>query len=44
VAKRRDPPSNIVIVRSERKDPLLNLIIVWSFLGPNIKEKLCKFQ
>ncbi|XTI87652.1 hypothetical protein V2W45_1486578 [Cenococcum geophilum] len=29
---------------AKRKDPLLNLIIVWSFLGPNVKEKLCKFN
>ncbi|XTI85092.1 hypothetical protein V2W45_1466043 [Cenococcum geophilum] len=44
VAKRRYLPSNVVIVRSKRKDPLLNLIIVRSFLGPNIKEKLYKFN
>ena len=42
-AKRRDPLSNIITIRSKRKYPLLNLVIVWSFLRPNVKEKLCKF-
>lgn len=44
VAERRYLPSNVVTVRSERKDPLSNLVIVRSFSGPNVEEKLRKFQ
>jgi len=43
MAERRDYPSNIITVRSKWKDPLLNLVIMRSFLRPNVKEKLYKF-